>query len=64
VIYYVIFRHRNGLPVLGSVPHDWEKEQIEVLTSAEEFDLMEEYKQALIRRDRMLGVPSRWSKEG
>jgi APA family basic amino acid/polyamine antiporter len=61
--YYLIFRRRNGLPLLGSVPHDWEKEQIEVLTNAEEFDSLEQYKQALIRRDRKLGVPSRWEEE-
>ncbi len=63
LIYYVIFRRRSGLPVLGSVEHDWEQEQIDVLTSAEEYDLLEQYKQALIRRDRKLGVPSRWSEE-
>jgi APA family basic amino acid/polyamine antiporter len=61
VVYYVIFRRRSGLPVRGSVDHDWEKEQIDVLTSAEEYDLLETYKQALIRRDRKLGIPSRWS---
>lgn len=64
VIYYAIFRHRSGLPVLGSVPHDWEQEQVEVLTKAEEFDLVEEYKQALVRRDKKLGVSSRWSEGG
>jgi APA family basic amino acid/polyamine antiporter len=58
--YYIIFRKRNGLPVLGSVKHDWEKEQIEVLTSAEEYELVEQYKQALIRRDKERGVKSRW----
>ncbi|MGC8873744.1 MAG: APC family permease [Chloroflexia bacterium] len=62
-IYYAIFRRRNGLPVFRSVPHDWEKEQIDVLTNAEEFDLVEQYKQALIRRDRARGVVSRWSTE-
>jgi len=62
-VYYVIFRHRNGLPIFGNAPHDWEKEQIEVLTSAEEYELVEQYKQALIRRDRARGVPSRWSEE-
>jgi APA family basic amino acid/polyamine antiporter len=61
LLYYVVFRKRSGLPVLGSVSHDWEQEQIDVLTSAEEYDLLEQYKQALIRRDRKLGVPSRWS---
>lgn len=58
--YYIYFRRKNGLPVLGSVPHDWEQEQVEVLTKAEEYELLEEYKQALIRRDRRLGVRSRW----
>ncbi len=57
VIYYVIYRYRSGLPVLGSIPHNWEQEQIEVLTNAEEFEYLEEYKQALVRRDRMRGVP-------
>lgn len=64
VIYYIVFRRRNGLPIFGSIRRDWEQEQMDVLTSAEEFDLLEEYKQALIRRDRMFGVPSRWAKEG
>jgi APA family basic amino acid/polyamine antiporter len=64
LLYYVIFRHRSGLPIFGSVPHDWEREQIDVLTNAEEFDLLEEYKQALIRRDRARGIKSRWSEEG
>ena len=63
LLYYVIFRRRSGLPVLGSVSHDWEQEQIEVLTNAEEFDLVEEYKQALIHRDRARGIKSRWSEE-
>jgi len=64
VSYYVFFRRRSGLPVFGSVPHDWEQEQVDVLTSAEEFELMEEYKQALIRRDKARGIKSRWSEEG
>lgn len=63
LVYYVVFRRRSGLPVLGSVKHDWEQEQIDVLTSAEEYDSLEKYKQALIRRDRKLGVPSRWSEK-
>lgn len=62
-IYYIIFRHRNGLPIFGNVPHDWEKEQIDVLTSAEEYELVEQYKQALIRRDRARGIPPRWEEE-
>ena len=52
-----------AVPVFGSVPHDWEKEQVEVLTNAEEFELLEQYKQALVQRDRQQGVPSRWEEE-
>ncbi len=52
VVYYVFWRRRNGYPVRGNVPHDWEQEQVAVLTSAEEFELLEEYKDALASRDR------------
>jgi APA family basic amino acid/polyamine antiporter len=51
IVYYVIWRRRNHLPILGDVPHDWEQEQIAVLTSAEEYELLEEYKDALARRN-------------
>lgn len=61
--YYIIFRRRNRLPVFGSVKHDWEKEQVEVLTSAEEYELVEQYKQALIQRDREAGLKPRWAEE-
>jgi APA family basic amino acid/polyamine antiporter len=58
--YFLYYRHRSGLPLVGNIKHDWEAEQVEVLTRAEEFDLLEEYKQALIRRDKRAGVHSRW----
>jgi APA family basic amino acid/polyamine antiporter len=63
LIYYIVYRKRNKLPVFGSVPHDWEKEQVQVLTSAEEYELVEQYKQALIHRDRERGIKSRWAEE-
>jgi len=63
IIYYIFFRRRNGLPILGSVKHDWEQEQVDVLTNAEEFESLERYKQALVRRDRARGIKSRWSEE-
>jgi len=47
--------------VLGSVKHDWEKEQVEVLTDAEEYEMVEQYKQALVRRDKEHGLKSRWA---
>jgi hypothetical protein len=34
------------------VKHDWEAEQKQILTSAEEFDLLEQYKIALAERDK------------
>lgn len=59
-IYYIVFRRRNKLPIFGNIPHDWEQEQIDVLHSAEEYESLEEYKQALIRRDKERGLKSRW----
>ena len=50
--YYAWYRKKHKLPLFRSVKHDWEKEQIDVLTSAEEFDLLEQYKLALAERDR------------
>jgi APA family basic amino acid/polyamine antiporter len=50
--YYVWYRKKAGFPVFKSIKHDWESEQIEVLTSAEEYDLLEQYKLALAERDR------------
>jgi APA family basic amino acid/polyamine antiporter len=52
VIYYFLWRRRNRLPLWGNVTRDWEKQQIEVLTSAEEYEMLEEYKDALARRDK------------
>jgi basic amino acid/polyamine antiporter, APA family len=52
LIYYFFYRRSQNLPILGTVPRDWEQEQIDVLTSAEEFDLLEQYKNALAARDR------------
>ena len=60
IVYYALFRRRNKLPVFRSVPHDWEQEQIEVLKNAEEFESLEEYRQALIQRDKAHGLKSRW----
>jgi APA family basic amino acid/polyamine antiporter len=52
VLYYLWYRRGQGFPVFGDVKHDWEQEQIRVLTSAEEYELVEEYKEALALRDR------------
>jgi APA family basic amino acid/polyamine antiporter len=51
-VYYAWYRKKAGLPVLKSIKRDWESEQIKVLTSAEEYDLLEQYKLALAERDK------------
>lgn len=50
--YYAWYRRSLKLPILRSVPRNWEAEQKNVLASAEEFDLLEQYKVALAVRDR------------
>jgi APA family basic amino acid/polyamine antiporter len=52
IIYYLCYRAWKKRPLFGSVKRDWEKEHIEALQSAEEFDLLEQYKSALAARDR------------
>jgi len=60
LLYYAWHRRRSGLPVPGSARRDWEQEQVDVLTDAEEFDSLVGYKQALNERDRQMGVKPRW----
>jgi APA family basic amino acid/polyamine antiporter len=50
--YYAWYRRSKGLPIFKSIEHNWEEQQKEVLTSAEEFDLLEQYKNALAERDK------------
>jgi APA family basic amino acid/polyamine antiporter len=52
LVYYVWYRKKSGLPVFKSIKHDWESEQIKILTSAEEYNLLEQYKLALAERDK------------
>ena len=49
--FYALYRRRRQLPVLGSIPRDWETVQREVLESAEEWESLEEYESALAQRD-------------
>jgi len=53
VMYYIWYRRHHHLPI-GTVERDWETEQIEVLSSAEEWEMLEEYKEALERREASL----------
>ncbi|WP_157109727.1 APC family permease [Thermanaeromonas toyohensis] len=49
-LFYAWYRRKHGLPILGSIPRDWEAEQMRVLESAEEYELLERYKLALRER--------------
>jgi APA family basic amino acid/polyamine antiporter len=40
---YLLYRKRKRLPVFGSQPHDWRKAQINILQSAGELEMMDEY---------------------
>jgi len=51
---YWIYRKRVGLPLLGSVRHDWEKEQMAVYRDAGEAEMEEEFEENLERRNRLL----------
>jgi APA family basic amino acid/polyamine antiporter len=51
-IYYAWYRKKAGMPVFKSLKRNWEKEQVEILTAAEEYDLLEQYKNALAERDK------------
>jgi basic amino acid/polyamine antiporter, APA family len=49
--FYALYRRRRQLPVLRSMPRDWETVQRKVLESAEEWESLEEYENALAQRD-------------
>jgi APA family basic amino acid/polyamine antiporter len=42
IVVYLIYRWRKRLPLVGSRPIDWEKEQIKILKDAGELELMDE----------------------
>jgi APA family basic amino acid/polyamine antiporter len=48
---YVVYRRRRHLPALRTLPRDWERVTKDVLTSAEEWQSLEEYEAALAERD-------------
>jgi APA family basic amino acid/polyamine antiporter len=54
--FYYAYRRFRGLPILGSIPRNWAREQIEVYRESGETDLAEEYEAALERRRRRSGA--------
>jgi len=51
LIGYLIYRKRKGLPVFGSQRHDWRKAQVNILQSAGELEMMDEYLANVKRMD-------------
>jgi basic amino acid/polyamine antiporter, APA family len=43
IIFYFVYRWRKGLPLFHSQKRDWRKQQVEILRSAGELELMDEY---------------------
>ena len=64
LLYYVWYRRKRGYPIFRSLKRNWEKEQIEVLTSAEEYDLLEQYKVALSQKNKQKTRESKKSVKG
>jgi hypothetical protein len=52
VAYYIWYRRRSGLPVLQSVKHDWNAEQLEILADTGEWELYEQFRIEVERRKR------------
>ena len=50
-LFYMVYRRRRGLPVLRTIPRDWDSVTRQVLTSAEEWRSLEEYEGAIAERD-------------
>ncbi len=51
LVYYWFYRRQQGRPFWGSTRRDWESSQKAVLENAEEYELLEDYKEALAERD-------------
>lgn len=54
-LYYVYYRKSHGYPIFGSLKRNWEKTEMDVLKSAEEYELLDEYEAALAERDKQEG---------
>jgi APA family basic amino acid/polyamine antiporter len=52
VAYYVWYRHKKGLPILRSAPHDWDADQLEILADTGEWELYEQFKIEVERKKR------------
>ena len=53
IVGYFFYRRRKRLPIAGSRPIDWPRQQITILKEAGELELMDEYIEKLRERGRM-----------
>jgi APA family basic amino acid/polyamine antiporter len=52
LIFFTLYRRYRGLPILRSQPRDWAREQLEVYEESGETGLVEEYQDALRKKQR------------
>jgi len=50
VAYYFWYRYKTGRPLMRSLPHDWDAEQLEILADTGEWELYERFKIEVERR--------------
>jgi basic amino acid/polyamine antiporter, APA family len=53
LIIYWTYRRRSDLPLIHSVHHDWDREQLQVYRDSGEIEILEEFEENLKRRDRL-----------
>ncbi len=56
VLYYAWYRRRNGKPIWGNLPRDWEAQQLRILEETGEWELLERFRIELERRRRTQGA--------
>jgi len=57
IVGYLLYRRRKRLPVFRSQPHDWRKAQINILQSAGELEMMDEYLVNVKKMDERRAAP-------
>ena len=57
VVLFFLYRRKRGLPMLKTLPRDWETATKKVLLEAEEFKSLEEYEGALNEHRARTGKP-------
>jgi len=55
VLYYAWYRRRTGRPVWGSLPRDWDAQQMKILEDTGEYELLERFRIERMRRQQERG---------